>query len=48
MERGGAMYETENLQALCRACHFNKTSIERGQKRYPEAERWKSFVAELL
>ena len=48
MEHGGSMYDPDNCQALCRACHFEKTSIERGKKRYPEAEKWKSFVAELL
>lgn len=33
--RGGAEWETENLQALCRSCHRVKTRNEQGQKDRP-------------
>jgi len=37
---GGAMYEIENLQALCKPCHARKTGEERrgGAAKWEEAE----------
>ena len=48
MRRGGDPWAVENLQALCRRCHVEKS---RGDWRPPPtaAEReWRSFVDELV
>ena len=40
--KGGAEWETDNLQALCRGCHIRKTALEqRKRPPDPEVERWR-------
>ena len=41
---GGARYDTENLQALCRGCHIKKTRSE--NLRSAERAEWKNFIGE--
>ena len=45
---GGALYDLDNLQALCRfPCHFDKTRREQGAKEPdPEAEKWRRYMAQ--
>lgn len=38
---GGAMWDTSNLQSLCRSCHIAKTAVENG--RAPRSE-WDDYV----
>ena len=46
IQAGGPVWEMGNLQALCRACHFSKTSAEnRARKTVPaEVQAWDNFV----
>ncbi|MDE2812022.1 MAG: HNH endonuclease signature motif containing protein [Gemmatimonadota bacterium] len=44
-------YELDNLQALCRGCHIDKTRRENDQRAaelYPAAAAWKRAVEELM
>ena len=41
---GGARYDTENLQALCRGCHIKKTRSE--NLKSVERVEWKNFIGE--
>ena len=48
LDAGGAVYDMDNLQALCRGCHIDKTA---GENRNPvprEVAEWRDLVAELL
>ena len=49
LEAGGAAYDSDNLQALCRSCHIRKTAAENRVRRppRPEVEAWYRLVAEL-
>ena len=46
LRRGGAPYDPENLQTLCRRCHVDKTAGEQ-RKPDPARERWQRLVAAL-
>ena len=50
LEDGGAVYDPENLQALCRTCHIRKTATENRARRpvSAEVEAWRDLVAELF
>ena len=48
LDLGGAMYKTENLQALCRNCHFEKTAQENRNEPTESEEGWQRLIAELL
>ena len=44
LHRGGAPYDLDNLETLCRSCH-----IERHRRKLSPGEAaWKRLVAELL
>ena len=42
--RDGGDDELENLQTLCRICHFRKTLQERGHKEQSGIEDWKEYM----
>ena len=46
---GGSVWAIDNLQALCRECHFRKTTAEnRGRKpQPPEVTAWDDLVSIL-
>ena len=45
LEDGGALYDSGNLQSLCRGCHIEKTSGENQVKPTPlEVKDWRRFV----
>lgn len=46
LHRGGAEYDLENLQALCRECHFQKTADDMGHDT-PGRKRWRELVDAL-
>lgn len=44
-------YNPDNLQALCRSCHFDKTGRENSRRRGtsgPERAAWAEMVEEML
>ena len=42
LEDGGALYDLDNLQTLCRGCHFDKSRGERrGREADPEVAKWR-------
>ena len=45
IEDGGPEYDLDNLQALCRGCHVQKTSAERGV--IPLPADWTALVEDL-
>ena len=49
LERGGAPWELDNVQTLCRGCHIRKTRAERrpGRQSSPAVQRWANLVADL-
>ena len=45
---GGAPYDPENLQTLCRPCHFDKTRRDRGARPVTrESLAWAALMAEI-
>ena len=48
IHKGGAAYDLGNLQALCRPCHFAKSTIDRGGTPHVPDEAWQRLTAELL
>ena len=46
--QGGAWWDTEGLQSLCRSCHFSKSRIERMGPRDPEREKWKRCLQKIV
>lgn len=50
LRAGGAPYDPDNLQALCRGCHFAKTAAEQPgrQPRTLEQRRYRALVEELI
>ena len=48
LHRGGAMWELDNAQALCRSCHIEKTRRENRRELTQEESAWNVLVAELL
>ena len=45
--RGGAPLDVDNVQALCRSCHFAKTGGENSSVT-PEQWAWRRLLAELV
>lgn len=45
---GGERWERDNLQALCRSCHIEKTRKENRKALSAEAEAWRELVSELM
>lgn len=45
---GGAVYDPDNLQALCRDCHIAKTAAENRRPTLPEVDAWNRLVTNLL
>lgn len=48
---GGAVYDLDNLQAICRRCHIEKSARENraaAEKAYPRQAAWRKAVDELL
>ena len=48
LQNGGEPYALENLQALCRRCHLDKTAQENRRALTPAEKRWRSLVTELM
>ena len=50
MADGGPVWAISNLQALCRGCHFRKTTVEnRGRKpQPPEVTAWDDLLVTIL
>ena len=48
LSEGGAPYELEGLQTLCRPCHFDKTTIDRGGVPHAPDAAWVRLQVELL
>ena len=46
LDRGGAPYDMDNLQTLCRSCHFAKTGDE-NRRVSPEQEAWRVLLARI-
>ena len=46
LHRGGAPFDPENLQCLCRGCHLAKTATE-NTRPDPAREAWRELVAEI-
>lgn len=46
INRGGDPYAMGNLQALCRACHIEKTRLE--NYRIPGRREWRGMVQKLV
>ena len=44
----GAPFDMENLQTLCRPCHFDKSTLDRGGVLHVPDEAWVRLVEELL
>ena len=44
----GAPFDMENLQTLCRPCHFDKTTLDRGGVPHAPDAAWMRLVGELL
>ena len=45
LEQGGKIYNSPNLQSLCRGCHIEKTRGENQVKTTPiEVKKWRRFV----
>ena len=47
LEAGGAAYALDNLQSLCRPCHFPRQPVTGGVPHFPDAA-WERLKAELL
>lgn len=48
---GGAVYELQNLETLCRACHFAQNrseGLQRAAEKYPQQAAWDRLVDEML
>ena len=51
MGEGGAAYDIDNLQTLCRGCHIAKTRAEMSpvhDKLYPKRRAWGKLVNDLM
>ena len=48
LSEGGAPYDLENTQTLCRPCHFDKTTIDRGGVPHVPDAAWVRLKDELL
>ena len=47
LDKGGDAWDPDNLQAICRRCHIEKTVSENGRPPTPAEAAWQAFVAEL-
>ena len=47
LQRGGAPYDLDNLQCLCRSCHIAKTARERRKPDTPIQAEWRKLMQEL-
>ena len=48
LQAGGDPYDLENLQALCRSCHIEKTHRENRRPLTPAELAWRELVAEMV
>ena len=48
LDKGGDPWALDNLQALCRGCHIEKTAAENRRPPTPAEEEWRALVRELL
>ena len=48
LRRGGDPWAVENLQALCRSCHVEKSRGDWRPPPTPAEREWRDFVAELI
>ena len=46
--KGGAPYDMDNLQMLCRKCHFNKTYQEVNEKDYTGSGEQRRAMKDLV
>ena len=47
LKRGGDPYSLDNLQSLCRSCHFAKTASENRSPRSTRQAAWDAYVSEI-
>ena len=47
LRKGGAPFDMDNLQTLCRPCHLAKTADDAGRGPDPERDRWRAKLAAL-
>ena len=48
LEDGGAVYDLDNLQSLCRGCHLAKSCGERRAKPTPpEVQEWRRYLGSV-
>ena len=45
---GGAPFDLENCQTLCRPCHFDKTTLDRGGISHVPDVAWERLVEEAM
>ena len=48
LHHGGAALDPDNLQALCRSCHFHKTAQENQRQIGPKEAAWRALVSKPL
>ena len=48
IEDGGAEYDPDNLQALCRGCHIAKSARENRKPESPERAEWTAYLETLI
>lgn len=44
LARGGAAYSLDNLQAVCRPCHFDQERAANEERQPPEVRAWRALV----
>ena len=44
---GGAVYDLDNIQCLCKSCHLAKSLAERGSAPSPEQVAWREYLRGL-
>ena len=48
IQAGGDWWEPENLQTLCRTCHFAKTARENANPESPERAEWLALQRDAM
>ena len=48
LDRGGDPWNADNLQALCRSCHVEKTRQENRRESTAAESAWRELVAEIM